>query len=255
MTDFSKANFSPSVVVEYLRQSSQLKEIYKQLLTQRIVRQKARAKNLLVTPEEIQAEAEHIRRRHHLEKASDTFAWLSDQLMDAEDWEAGVYSSLLEKKVMENLFAADVEKVFSQNKLNFERVVLYQLQVADFYMAQELRYQILEKEYSFYEVARRYDTDTDRCLRCGYEGMVSRWQLAPAVAAAIFGTPPGRIIGPLKLDSSYHLFMAESFIPTQLTDEVRQEILKNLFDEWLEPEMNHMLYSDFTPVTVEPIPA
>ncbi|MEA5466586.1 peptidylprolyl isomerase [Leptothoe sp. PORK10 BA2] len=244
MADFSQARFTPDEVVSYLRQTSQLRGIYKKLLSQQVIQQGAQVRNLTVTPSEIQAEAEELRRKNHLEKAADTLAWLTEQLMDPEDWEAGICSHLLEKKLAASLFDAEVEKYFSQNKLQFDQVLLYQLQVQDYHFAQEIRYQILEKESSFHSAAHRYDSDPDRSLRCGYEGKISRWKLEPAVAAAVFGAPIGTLIGPIEINSSYGLLMVEAFISAQLTDEVRQEIIQDLFEEWLEREINYLLYSE-----------
>ncbi len=244
MADFSKVNFTSEEIVSYFRQTIQLRNIYQKLLSQRVIQNSARNQNLTIGPLEIQAEAEQFRREYQLEKAADTFVWLADQLMSVDDWEAGIYSKLLEKKLANVLFDSEVEKYFSQNKLQFDQVLLYQLQVDDPHVVQEICYQILEKEITFYAAAHRYDTDPERRLRCGYEGKLSRWDLQPQVAAAIFGASLGTIIGPLAIESSYHLFMVEAFIPAQLTNEVRQEIIQDLFDEWLEREINHLLYSE-----------
>lgn len=250
MADFSKADFTSEEIVSYLRQTAQLKGIYQKLLSQHVIQNGARSRNLTVTPPEIQTEAERFRREYHLEKATDTLAWLADQLMDTDDWEIGLSSNLLAQKLANALFDSDVEKYFSQNKLQFDQVLLYQLQVESHHFAQEICYQILEKECTFHTAAHRYDINSDRRLRCGYEGKLSRWKLAPHVAAAVFGAPLGATIGPIEIGSSHNLFMVEAFIPAQLTDEIRQEIIHDLFEEWLEREINHLLYNQTNSLNV-----
>ncbi|MDV3349486.1 peptidylprolyl isomerase [Leptothoe sp. LEGE 181152] len=252
MTDFSKADFTSEEIVSYLKQTTQLKGIYQKLLSQKVIQHGARIRNITVTPSDVEAEAERLRREYHLEKATDTFIWLADHLMGVDDWEAGIYSNLLEKKLKESLFASDVEKYFSQKRLQFDQVLLYQLQVKESHIATEIRYQILEKEITFYAAAHVYDINLDRQLRCGYEGKLCRWQLEPHVAAAIFGSPPDSVIGPIETDSGYSLFMVKAFIAAQLTQEIRQEIIQELFDEWLAQEINHLVYSDLDSNLLDP---
>ena len=104
MTDFSKANFTPEEIVSYLKQTAQLRDVYEKLLSQHVVQNGAHERNLTVSPSELQAEAERLRREHRLEKAADTFAWLAEHLMDADDWEAGIYATLLAQKLADALF-------------------------------------------------------------------------------------------------------------------------------------------------------
>jgi hypothetical protein len=92
-----------------------------------------------------------------LEKASETLAWLAEQMITPEDWEAGICERLLSKKLAEYLFAKEVEKFFAQNQLIFQQVLLYKITVLDESLLKKLFYQIEEREISFYEAAHLYD--------------------------------------------------------------------------------------------------
>ena len=59
----------------------------------------AQARNLEITDAEVQAEAEKQRREKQLEKAADTLAWLADELVSPDDWEAGIRDRLLRNKL------------------------------------------------------------------------------------------------------------------------------------------------------------
>ena len=220
-----------------------MREVYEKILQQSVIERVARERGIAVTPEEIQAEAERQRRERRLEKASDTLAWLAAQKMTPDDWEAGIRDRLIAQKLADHLFAKEVEKFFAQNRLDFDRVLLYQIIVTDFNLAQELFYQIEEREISFYEAAHLYDIDEKRKQQCGCEGQLDRWQFKPDIAAAVFGAPLGVAIGPLQTALGYHLFMVEEFIPAQLTPQRYQDILNRIFKEWLTSELNYMLYS------------
>jgi parvulin-like peptidyl-prolyl isomerase len=231
----SGASIEPDQVVSFLKNNIQLKDVCQRILYQRVIQKAAEERGITVTPEEIQADAERQRRELHLEKAADTLAWLADQLIAPDDWEAGIRAQLL-----------SIEKVFGQNRLDFDQVLLYQIIFSGDKLAQEIFYQLEEREISFYEAAHLYDIDEKRRNQCGCEGKLYRWNLKPDIAAAVFGAKLGQVIGPIKTPQGYHLMMVEEFVPAELTPERYQEILDRMFQEWLSAELVYMLHSQST---------
>jgi parvulin-like peptidyl-prolyl isomerase len=247
MTNYTQANptveleITAEEIVRYLKEQLEIEAIYRSILCQRIIEQKVREKNLIVTPEEIQAEADRLRLENHLEKAADTFNWLAQQMVSPDDWEAGIINKLMRQKLAELLFADDVEKFFAQNRLNFEQVLLYQIIVADEKFAWELYHQIQEEEISFYLAANLYDLEEKRRHQCGYEGKLYRWTIQPEFAPTIFAADIQAVTAPLTTEQGSHLFMVEEFIPAQLTPDIEAEILETLFSEWLKGEFTYLL--------------
>lgn len=230
-------------IVNFLKKNIQFKKIYEKILHQKIINKAAQERGVTVTPAEIQTEADRQRYEQRLEKAAETLAWLDDQMMTPEEWEAGIRDRILAKKLAEHLFAKEVEKVFAQNKLNFDQILLYQIIVENDKLAQEIFFQLEEREISFYEAAHLYDIDEKRRQQCGCEGKIYRWNLKPDIAAVIFGAKIGEVIGPVQTPLGYHLMRVEEFIPAELTPERSQEILDRMFQEWLDSELNYMLYN------------
>lgn len=243
MKDFYQPLIEANEIIDSLRQELQLKQVCQKHLQKKVIDKAAKERGLTVTPEEIQAEGDKLRRDQRLEKAADTIAWLADQMISVEDLEAGICDRLLAKKLAEHLFGKEVEKNFVQNKLRFDRIILYQIIVKEPELAQELFYQIQEGEISFFDAAHFYDIDENRRNLCGCEGKVYRWALNPEVAVAAFSAQPGKVIRPIKTDLGYHLFMVEKFLPAELTPERHEEILRNMFNEWLSNEVNYLLYN------------
>jgi len=227
-------------VVDFLKQTLRYRGIYQEILYHRIVAQRAQERHIIIASEEIQAESDRQRREHRLEKAADTFRWLAEHQISAEDWEIGIHGKLLRQKLKESLFESEVERYFAQNRLDFDQVVLYQVVVPYDKVAQELFYQIEEEEISFYTAAHFYDLDPERRLRCGYEGNLYRWSLKPEISAIVFGAAPKQINPPVQSEQGYHLIMVEEFLQATLTPEVRQTILDRLFEEWLTGELNYL---------------
>lgn len=243
MPSLTKIHVQPEQIVEFLRRNIRYKEIYQEILYQQVIAQAAQERGLTVSAEEIQAEGDRMRREKRMEKAADTLAWLADEMITPEDWEAGIYARLLAKKLAEHLFAKEAEKFFAQNRLDFERILLYQLIVPDERLAQELLYQIEDREISFYEAAHLYDIDEKRKQQCGYEGKLHRWILNPDMAAVVFKSQPGEVVGPLQTEQGYHLLMVEEFISAELTPETYQDIIDKMFKQWLASELNYMLHN------------
>ncbi|MCC5635938.1 peptidylprolyl isomerase [Nostoc sp. CHAB 5844] len=243
MIEFKGKFISPKEVITYLKNNLQIKELCNNILYQKIIHKAAEERNIQITSEEIQIEAERLRYEKCLVKANDTLAWLTDNLVVPEDWEAGISDSLLRKKLAEHLFEKDVEKYFWENKLNYDQVVLYQIIVQSQSLAQEIYYQIEEGELSFYEAAHIHNVDETRRNRCGYEGKFYRWSFEPDVAAVIFNAQPKELLGPMAIKQSSYVFMVENFMPGELTPERHQEIINKMFQEWLVAELNYLLYA------------
>jgi len=230
-------SLQPEAIVDFLKREITLKDTYKRLISQQIISETAKAKGITVTAAEIQAEADRQRHQQHLESSTATFSWLAEQLITPEDWEAGISDRLLATKLAQSLFVHEIEKYFVEHRLEFEQVVLYQLAVPYFQLAQELLYQIEENEISFYEAAHLYDLDEQRRLQCGYAGKLYQWSFNPEIAAILLGANPKDIIGPVQSEQSYTLLMVEEFIPGKLTPEIHTIILDQLFQNWLDREL------------------
>lgn len=243
MVSLAKIPVPSEQIVGFLRKNLRLKETYQDILYQQVVAQAAQDRGLTLSEQEIQVESDRIRREKRLEKAADTLAWLTDEMITPEDWEAGIRDRLLAQKLAESLFAKEVEKFFTQNKLDFEQVSFYQIIVPNERVAREVLYQVEEQEISFYEAAHLYDIDEKRRHQCGYEGKVYRWSLKPDIAAEVFNAQLRAVVGPVQTEQGCHLLMIEEFIPAQLTPERYQEIRDRMFKEWLASELNYMIHN------------
>lgn len=244
MANVSQVLINPEEIIGFLKKDLQLKYVQQKILYRKVVERSAGERGISVTPQEIQEEADRIRRENRLEKAADTLAWLANQRISPEDWEEGIIDRLLAKKLANHLFEKDVEKVFAQNKLDYDRVLLYQIVLNSKKLAYELLYQLEEREIGFYQAAHLYDIDPERRERCGCEGKIERWSLMPAIAAAVFGHPCGEVIGPIETEQTYHLLLVEELIPAELTPERKQKIQEQMFHQWLESEVTYMLHTE-----------
>lgn len=237
MVNYLGIDISAEDIADLLRQDLKLVDVCRQILSLSIIHDEAVARSLSVSEAEIQAEGERLRREMRLESAEKTLAWLAEQQLSADEWEESIRDHLLTKKLADDLFKEAAKVQFEQNKLDYEQVALYRLVVENPKMAQELSYQLEEREINFFEAAHLYDCDPLRRAYCGYEGQKSRWTLAPDIAASVFGASPQAVIGPLSLEEGHVLYFVDRFIAPEFTDEVYQEIRDRKFRQWLESEI------------------
>jgi parvulin-like peptidyl-prolyl isomerase len=235
---FSNVSLTVEEIISFLRQDSRLKEVYEKILYQKIITQSAQDRGLLITTDEIQAEVNRIRVEENLENTSSLASWLDNQMLNLQDLEQKIYHKLIARELAESLFDSSIELFFTQHRSDFDQVLLYRISVPYERLSQEIFYQIAENEISFYEAAHLYDVDGRRRLQCGYEGIQSRRNFPPELAEVIFNAEIGEVIEPLKLsDDSYNLFLIEEFIPAEFTVTIREEILNQMFQEWLKNEL------------------
>lgn len=242
MNYLGKIAIESQEIISCLKAEIKLKEVCQNIIYQKIIIQAAQKKDIIVTTTEIEAEAARQRRENNLEKATDTMSWLVDQMITPDDWERGIYNRLLRRKLAEVMFGQEVERFFLQNRSEFEQVILYQMIINNEKLAQELYYQIEEDEISFYNAVHLYDIDENRRQKCGFEGKVYRWAIHPDIATVVFSTIPKQLIGPLKTDQGYHLLIVEEFISAELTPQRYEDILNNIFQQWLATELDYIIH-------------
>lgn len=231
-------------LTSYLKQEMLLKDITQKILYRQIIERVSEERGIDVSPDEIQAQADKFRRAKHLEKASQAIAWLEENMITSDEWEAGIRAKLLKHKLADSLFDKEAEKVFAENRSDYELASLYHIAVPFEHLAQEIRYQIEEEEISFFYAAHLYDIDARRRCHCGYEGKLSRWDLKSDIATIIFGSTVHFPIGPIEDDDAFHLFLVEEFISPELTPTIKQDIVKKLFKDWLERELIHRSHGE-----------
>ena len=245
MINFLGIPIESEEIMDFLKREMLLKGICQKIVYQKIIEKAATERHIALAPEEIEAEADSIRYGKRLEKAADTLAWLEDQMVTTEEWEAAIRTRLLTQKLAADLFEKEVESYFAQNRLDFDQFILYQIVVPYPKLAQEIYYQIEEEEISFYEAAHLYDIDERRRYHCGFEGKIGRWSLPPDLGEAIGNAGAGEVVGPIATEEEqkYHILMIEEFVPAELTPERRQDIINRLFQEWLAGEFNSVVHN------------
>jgi parvulin-like peptidyl-prolyl isomerase len=227
---------TPQEIIHHLKMSCMIPEVTDKIIIHQIVLDKAKKIGIKPDISVVQKTADAIRVASNLITADDTFAWLERNWLSAEDFEQFVLLSLFTSELANNLFVDKVEKYFFENQLNYMEIIMYEVVLDDQDLAMELFYAVREGEISFFDVAHKYIQDPELRRHGGYQGIFSRKDLKPEIAAAVFAATPPEIIKPIVTSLGIHLIFVEEIARPQLNEQLSQQICFDLFNEWISQE-------------------
>ena len=230
-------NVSLEEIFEQIKLSCQLPSIVEGIVTRKIIAEAAAGADIKVEKEELQQTADNIRLANQLQSVDQTWLWLQKHGLSVEEFEQLARDNIIYRKLVQHLFADQVEPFFIEHQLDYAGVVMYEVVLDDEDLAMELFYALQEGEISFHEVARQYIQDIQLRRAGGYRGILSRKELKPEISAAVFAATPPQILKPILTSKGAHLIIVEEIIQPQLDDNLRMAILADLFSAWLQQKI------------------
>jgi parvulin-like peptidyl-prolyl isomerase len=227
-------------ILYYIKLSCQMPVVLDAIATRKILLNEALKAEIKLEPNEIQEAADSLRLSNQLLKAEDTWQWLEKHHLSIDEFEELAQTNLLSTKLANHLFADKVEPAFYQNQLQYAGIVTYEVILDDEDLALELFYSLQEGEITFPEIARQYIQNPEIRRTGGYQG-VQRWEdFRPEIAAAVFAANPPQIIKPIITQKGVHLIWVEEMIKPELNEQLRIQILGDLFGVWLKQQIEQL---------------
>ena len=194
-----------------------------------VVRQYAEEYEIEASAEEMQKVFKEFRYALGLESAEATSAWLKSHGVDLEAMQDFCEICSLRNRIRASITDEDIQEQYTETRTILQRVDLYAIFTASEEECAELRAQIEEGE-NFLALAKEHSTDPESAKKGGYLGETRRDELSGEVEAAAFGGKPGDLIGPVKMDDYYVLYMIGAILSPTL-EEVREKIREELFEQ------------------------
>jgi parvulin-like peptidyl-prolyl isomerase len=129
-----------------------------------------------------------------------------------------------------------LEAYFLKRKGQLDRAIYSLIRTEDVGIAQEVYFRLMDGEQTFEEIARQYSQGAE-AQTSGLIGPVELSIPHPAIAKLITTNPPGQICPPIKLEQWYAIVRCEKIIAAQLDDSMRQRLINELFQTWLQEQM------------------
>lgn len=140
----------------------------------------------------------------------------------------------------EALWGDEVPGRFLERRSSLDQVTMTVLRFEDADLAQELYFQLLEGETLFAQLIERYGNQSGQPPRA-LVGPVALDQLHPLLARAAERYGPGALIPPLDLNGRVHLLRVEALTKASLDGGMRQRLLLELRQQWLNEHLQTLL--------------
>jgi parvulin-like peptidyl-prolyl isomerase len=223
--------------IEEAKISGKFTELIQGFLRRQIIAQQAQQLGIEATAQELQVAADLLRKNQKLDTAEATLKWLKTNFLSVDDFEKIVVHKLITEKLAQHLFGDRVEHYFHQNTLEYGGATIYEVVLDNRELAMEIFYSLQEGDLNFADVAHQYIPDSEHKRRGGYLGTVNRKQLRPEISAAVFAAKPPQLIDPVVTAIGVHLIYVEKINQAKLDDLLRQKILMDMFDAWLDEQV------------------
>lgn len=146
------------------------------------------------------------------------------------------------QRFKEVTWGAEVESYFLKRKAQLDRVVYSLIRTHQPGIAQELYFRISEGEQSFAEAAKQFSQGPEASTG-GLIGPMPLGKLHPSLTKLLSVSQPGQVWPPVQLANWWVVVRLEQLLPAQLDEATRQQLLDELFQNWLENQINHCHHS------------
>jgi parvulin-like peptidyl-prolyl isomerase len=141
-----------------------------------------------------------------------------------------------------------VGSYYLTRKVQLDRVICSIIQVADGTVAQELYFRICSEPKIFSKLALNYSQGAES-FDGGKVGPIPISRLHPTISTQLLLLKQGEISPLFTIDNFYIFVRLEQIVPAQFDDELRQILLDELFEQWLQAK----IVSEIGSVSVESI--
>ncbi|MCS7292414.1 MAG: peptidylprolyl isomerase [Gloeomargarita sp. SKYBB_i_bin120] len=170
-------------------------------------------------------------------------AWLQKHHLTPEQVEMIASRPHRLQRFKEKTWGADVSSYFLQRKDQLDRVIYSLIRVPDPGVAQEVYFRISDGEQSFTEAAQQFSQGPE-AMTGGLIGPMPLGRLHPSLRKLLAMSQPGQLWPPVQLGQWWVIVRLERLLPAQLDDTTRQQLLDELFEQWLEQQLSRLSWKE-----------
>ncbi|MEO0407174.1 MAG: peptidylprolyl isomerase [Cyanobacteria bacterium P01_A01_bin.135] len=198
------------------------------------------------SPEEAQQAREVFYAQNKITDDAARQAWLAAYGMTAEQLDA---LATREKKIetfKQDTWGPKLESYFLERKGKLDKVIYSLIRTKDIGIAQEIYFRVLEEEQPFSELAREYSQGPEAQT----DGLIGPVELSvphPNLAQMLSISQPGQLCPPTRVGEWIVIVRLERFVPAQLDEPMRQRLLNERFQLWLQEQTQQHAHTVLQP--------
>lgn len=218
-------------------------------LVREIITEDAIADITLSTEENTKA-YQQFYQNNQLTSDADLEAWLTTRNLSREHLDYLVTRNPKLELFKQNTWDNKLESYFIQRKSKLDKVIYSLIRLNDIGIAQELYFRIQEGEQSFDAIAREYSQGQEANTG-GLLGPVELSVPHPALANLLASNPPGKLLPPARVGEWIVIVRLEKFLPAQLDEPMKQRLLNELWENWLQTQLKEFFAREAGKMTME----
>lgn len=221
-------------IIAYLRRSYKIAEIATLAERDALILDTCVKLNITISEQELQAAGDKFRSEYNLLGAKETMAWLSQQRISVENWSESIRVRLLEKKLKEQLFSEGLDTHYLNNRNSYKRAAISQILVSDLTTAMTIVRLLREENASFCALALEYSKGRQSKENGGFLGIRFLAELMPEMLHSVSEAKEGEVLEPIATKLGYHIIKVEKWLPVELDESLREQLLESAFQLWLQ---------------------
>jgi parvulin-like peptidyl-prolyl isomerase len=162
--------------------------------------------------------------------------WLSNNQITEEFFTDLAVRDYKVEKFKKEQFGNKLESYFMTRKSQLDRAIYSLIRTDDIGIAQEVYFRLCDGEETFDTLSRKYSQGAE-AQTGGLIGPVELSTPHPAIANLLATNPSGKICPPIQLAQWYAIVRLEQMIPAQFDDAMKVRMTNELFQTWLQKEM------------------
>jgi len=187
------------------------------------------------TAEEEEQAKQRFYAQNKIEDEASRQSWLAVYGMTADQLETLATREQKIEMFKQQTWGPKLESYFLERKGKLDKVIYSLIRTKDIGIAQEIYFRVLESEQPFSELAREYSQGPEAQT----DGLIGPVELSvphPNLAQMLSVSQPGQLCPPTRVGEWVVIVRLERFVPAQLDDPMRQRLLNERFQLWLQEQ-------------------
>ncbi len=174
--------------------------------------------------------------------------WLDKQGISRDQLQNLITKRLRIDRYKQETWNDQVDAHFIKRKSQLDRVVYSLIRVEKPEIAQELYFRIKDDENTFSALAMEYSQGSE-AQTGGLIGPVEINAPHPKIAQILATCQPGQLVPPTRVGEWIVIVRLENYLSAKLDEPMRQRMLDELFNRWLNQAIEHKVSFLSSPVT------
>lgn len=191
------------------------------------------------TPEQCKDLREQFLAKHKLDTPEARAKWLHLQGLEESQLDDIATRPARLARLKQDKWGNKLESYFMTRKPFLDRVLYSLIRTKDLGTAQELYFRIQEGEQTFAEIAKQYSLGNESAMG-GLVGPSPINAPHPAIARTLAVSQPGQLWPPTALEEWFIILRLEKFYPAQFDEHTRQQLLEELFENWIKEQIQEI---------------